>query len=58
LFSYYLLLLNICCIVAAPGDGVISPSELAILDCLINGGKILSLKVYNNTMIYFKDFSM
>ncbi|CAG2219155.1 unnamed protein product [Mytilus edulis] len=30
----------------APGDGVISPSELAILDCLINGGKILSLKAH------------
>ncbi|XP_063428847.1 leucine-rich repeat-containing protein 63-like [Mytilus trossulus] len=30
----------------AQGDGVISPSELAILDCLINGGKILSLKAH------------
>ncbi|KAJ8310117.1 hypothetical protein KUTeg_011982 [Tegillarca granosa] len=30
----------------AQGDNMISPSELAILDCLINGGKVLSLKAH------------
>ena len=37
---------KICLNVSAlPDDGVITPSELAILDSLIQGGKALSLKV-------------
>ena len=35
----------LCCLAAVHDDSLISPSELAILDSLMNGGVALSLKV-------------